>query len=77
MNETLSSVTAFLYNAIFCGKLKSMDEQEVIKSFTIVCIHLSKVDKEIEKIQKETAELKEKLDMLQTCFDTLFRRSLN
>ena len=27
MNETLSSVTASLYNAIFCGKLKSMDQE--------------------------------------------------
>jgi hypothetical protein len=61
MNETLSSVTLSLCNDIFCGKLKSMYEQKVIKSFTIVCKHLSKMDNEIEKIQKETAELKEKL----------------
>ena len=65
------------YNAYFRVKLKSMDEQKVIMSFTIVCKHLSKIDKEIEKIQTETAELKEKLDLLQTCYDSLFRQNVN
>jgi archaellum component FlaC len=73
----LSSATAPLYNGNFRGKLKSMEEQKVIKSFTVVSKHLSKIDKEIENIQKETAELKENLDMLQTCFDSLFSMNLN
>ena len=66
-----------LYNANFRGKLILMDEQKVIKSFTVVCKHLSRIDEEIEKIQKETAEAIEKLDMLQTCFESLFRQSPN
>jgi len=54
-----------------------MDKQKVIKSFSIVCKHLDKIDKEIENILKETADLKDRLDLLQTCFDTLFRQSPN
>ena len=63
-----------LYNAIFRGKLKSMDEQKVIRSFTIVCKHLSKIDDEI---QKETKDLMGKLDELKNCFDSLFRQNVN
>jgi hypothetical protein len=66
-----------LYNAIFRGKLKSMDEQKVKQAFLIISHHLSKIDNEIEKIQKETVELKDKLDILQTCFESLFRQSPN
>jgi len=54
-----------------------MDEQKVKRAFYVISRHLSKVDKEIEKIQKETAELKDKLDLLQTCFDSLFRQNVN
>jgi hypothetical protein len=70
-------VTPPLYNAIFHGKLKSMDEQKVKRAFYIISRHLSRIDEEIEKIQKETAEAIEKLDMLQTCFESLFRQSPN
>jgi hypothetical protein len=54
-----------------------MDEQKVIKSFKIVCKHLSKIDQENESIRKELAQAIEKLDMLQTCFESLFRQSPN
>ena len=54
-----------------------MDEQKVIKSFTIVCNHLAKIDKENESIRKELKAAMDKLDLLQTCFDSLFRQNVN
>ena len=54
-----------------------MNEQKIIKSFSIVCKHLEKIDKENESIRKELKSVMDKLDELQTCFDTLFRQSLN
>ena len=54
-----------------------MDEQKVKQAFIIISRHLSKIDEENESIKKELKAAIDKLDMLQLCFDTLFRQSLN